>query len=154
MQRREWMWRKQKLQKALTVPRFNDLCREFYLFGKKVCSVVFRGVSRELVHLCVLVDYLLLNPLFVWQYWYLAVSSFPTLQQTNKHSDSLSRYGSCTNTPGCKFWLTTNSCFDDNDDTSSFTDCYEWAIDAQSCLPLVQCSLYIACTTCASQQKG
>jgi hypothetical protein len=67
--------------------------------------------------------------------------------------DSLSRCGSCTDIPGCRFCLTTFKCVEgvgvvDSDDESL---CHEWALEPSSCPELNSCG-YSSCDTCTYRE--
>ena len=71
------------------------------------------------------------------------------------YRDSLSRCGSCTNTPGCRFCLTTFQCMDGTylEPTGiEGSACDEWALEPSSCPKLNDCG-YTSCDTC-SRHKG
>lgn len=84
-------------------------------------------------------------------FWFPSISHVPfrsslVLQpptNPSKNRDTLSRCGSCVETPGCRFCVTTHTCLPDGDPS-----CHDWALDAQTCPRLITCD-YTSCATCA-----
>ena len=73
--------------------------------------------------------------------------------------DSLSRCGSCTDIPGCRFCLTSLACVDGStNQTYTVGDeeetCREFVDIPTSCPKLNSCNYYTSCATCVSAGEG
>lgn len=89
----------------------------------------------------------------------LTIHPFPQMNR-----DSMARCGVCTDTPHCRFCLTTLRCEDDSDDGDdalpapallaaggNASACHAWALDALECPALIDCG-HTSCATCSRHE--